>query len=217
MSFLSRLLLRTVPACAVACAALAVFASGPAAHASTGDRAARRISGPGTLCGGVLWRLMTLSDPDRMKVNLHGEDTTISAISALHAPARIIPRRTTTYQRQVWKMRAVVDRYRIASNGEIILILYSIDTGQYMDAYMPAKQCLGPRARDRTGMIAARNAFTSRCPAVTPAWNLIGITVEIGGVGFWNPNKTTRGALANGAELRPVTNLQIVTGCGIGQ
>jgi hypothetical protein len=152
-----------------------------------------------------------------MKVNLHPEDTTIAAIAALHDPQSIVPRRTTAFQRQVWLVRAVVDRYRIASNGEIVLILFSIDTNQFMDAYLPAKSCLAPRSRDRTGMLSARNALTSRCPKVTTAWQLIGITVEIGGVGFWNPVHTTRGALPNGAELRPVTNLKIVTGCGIGQ
>ncbi|TMM02244.1 MAG: hypothetical protein E6G10_10680 [Actinobacteria bacterium] len=112
-------------------------------------------------------------------------------------------------------MRAVVDRYRIASNGEIILILYSIDTGQYMDAYLPNPHCLGARARDRTGMIAARKEFTSHCARVTAAWELLGTTLEVAGVGFWNPSKSTRGALPNGAELRPVTNLRVVSGCGV--
>src|SRR5689334_18852870 len=79
----------------------------------------RHTEGPGTRCGGTLWRLMTLSDPDRMKVNLHGEDTTIADIARLHGPTRIGARRTTEFQRQVWRMRAVIDRYRIASNGEI--------------------------------------------------------------------------------------------------
>jgi hypothetical protein len=116
----------------------------------------------------------------------------------------------------VWHLRSVIDRYRIASNGEIVLILYSIDSAQYMNAYLPNPHCLGPRARDRTGMIAARNQLTSRCAKVTPAWQLVGLTVDIGGVGFWNPNRTTRGALPNGAELRPVTNLKIVNGCGVG-
>jgi hypothetical protein len=159
---------------------------------------------------------MTMSDVDRMKVDLHGTPTTIAAIAALHTPARIVPRRTTPFQRSVWRLRAVIDRYRIASNGEIVLVLYSIDTAQFMDAYLPAKSCLGQRARDRTGMLAARNSLMSGCPQVTAAWQLLGVTVEIGGVGYWNPVRTTRGALPNGAELRPVTNLKVVTGCGVG-
>ena len=169
---------------------------------------------PGTGCGGTLWRLMTLSDPDRYKVALARRPTTIADIAELARPRVIGTRRTTAFQRQVWGLRAVVDRYRIATNGEIVLILYSIDTGQFMNAYLPAAQCLGPRSRNRTGMLAARKSLTSKCPRVTAPWQLVGITVELGGVGFWNPDTSTRGALKNGAELRPVTNLKVVTGCG---
>ena len=203
--------LRKLLVAAAACAAIAFAAQVPASHA------ARHSEGPGTRCGGTLWRLMTLSDAGAKQVNLHGKDTTIADIAGLHTPARIVPRRTSPFQRQVWRMRAVIDRYRIASNGEIVLVLFSIDTGQFMDAYLPAKNCLGQKARDRTGVLSARNELTSRCPKVTAAWQLLGITVEIGGVGFWNPVRTTRGALLNGAELRPVTNLKVLTGCGVGQ
>jgi hypothetical protein len=171
---------------------------------------------PGTRCGGELWRLTTLSDVDRAAVDLHGAPTTIAEIASLPSPKRIVASRTTAFQRSVWRLHAVVDRYRIASNGEIVLILYSIDTGQYMDAYLPNPTCLGERARDRTGMVAARKQFTSRCPTVSAAWQLLGVTVDVAGVGFWNPSKRTRGALANGAELRPLTNLRIVSGCGVG-
>ena len=170
---------------------------------------------PGTGCGGTLWRLMTLSDPDRRTVALSRKPTTIAEIAKRARPRVIGTRRTTPFQRQVWGLRAVVDRYRIASNGEIVLILYSIDTGQFMNAYLPAAACLGPRARNRTGMLAARNSLVSKCPRVTVPWQLVGITVEIGGVGFWNPSTATRGALQNGAELRPVTNLKVVAGCGV--
>jgi hypothetical protein len=171
---------------------------------------------PGSWCGGDLWRLMTLSDVDRAAVNLHGAPTTIAETAALSPPKRIVAARTTAFQRSVWRLHAVVDRYRIASNGEIVLILFSIDTGQYMDAYLPNPTCLGKRARDRSGMVAARQQFTSHCATVTPAWQLLGVTVDVAGVGFWNPSKRTRGALVNGAELRPLTNLRIVSGCGVG-
>jgi hypothetical protein len=170
---------------------------------------------PGTWCGGTRWRLMTLSDPLRGLVDLHGLPTTIAEIAEREAPPQAPSTRSTGFQRRVWHLRTVIDRYRIASNGEIVLVLYSIDSAQYMDAYLPNPRCLGPKARDRTGMIAARKQLTDHCPTVTAAWQLLGATVELGGVGFWNPSRATRGALSNGAELRPVTNLKIVNGCGI--
>jgi hypothetical protein len=195
--------------------AVALLASAALCASAVASGTVAGKESPGTWCGGTLWRLMTLSDEDRAYVALHGEQTTIAEIANLTPPKRIVPARTTIFQRQVWRLRAVVDRYRIASNGEIILILFSIDTGQYMNAYLPNPHCLGPRARDRTGMIAARREFTSHCARVTAAWELLGTTLEVAGVGFWNPSKSTRGALPNGAELRPVTNLRVVSGCGV--
>jgi hypothetical protein len=202
---------RKAAASAAAVTAVALVATTASVHAQPHG------FGPGPRCGGTLWRLMTLSDADRMRVDLHGIPAAIPQIAQRHAPAVITPHRTTQFQKHVWRLRAVVDRYRIASNGEIVLILFDIDSGMFMDAYLPAKACLGPDARDRTGILSARNELTSRCPAVTWQWQLLGITVEIGGVGFWNPVRTTRGALASGAELRPVTNLRVVTGCGVAQ
>jgi hypothetical protein len=159
---------------------------------------------------------MTLSDVDRAAVDLHGATTTIAALAKLAPPKRIVAARMTAFERRVWRLHAVVDRYRIASNGEIVLILYSIDTGQYMDVYLANPTCLGQRARNRSGMVTARRELTSHCPQVTAAWQLLGATVDVAGVGFWNPSTRTRGALANGAELRPLTSLRIVSGCGVG-
>jgi hypothetical protein len=195
--------------------ALAVSAAAACALASTAAPMSR-AEGPGPWCGGSLWRLMTLSDPQREAVVLHSTPSSIADIAKLVAPPRTPQSRSTRFQRHVWRLRTVIDRYRIASNGEIVLILFSIDTAQYMNAYLPNPHCLGPRARDRTGLIAARRQLTEHCPPVKPAWTLLGITVDLAGVGFWNPSRATRGALSNGAELRPVTNFKIVNGCGIG-
>jgi len=192
--------------CGAAACAIAVGAAGSA----TGRQA------PGPWCGGGLWRLMTLSDPQRGAVDLHGTPTTIADIAKRTAPAATPQSRANSFQRSVWRLRTVIDRYRIASNGEIVLVLYSIDSSQYMNAYLPNPRCLGESARDRTGMIAARQQLTSHCPPVKAAWQLLGATVELGGVGFWNSSRATRGALPSGAELRPVTNFKIVNGCGIG-
>jgi hypothetical protein len=159
---------------------------------------------------------MTLSDADRARVHLDRIPTSVANLDGLKSPRTIGLRRTTGFQLVSWRMQVVVDRYRIASNGEIVLVLFDIPSGKYMNAYLPNPRCLGKKARDRTGMIAARKEFTEHCPAATSQWQLLGATVDISGVGFWNPVHTTRGALPNGAELRPLTNLSIVAGCGIG-
>jgi hypothetical protein len=84
-----------------------------------------------------------------------------------------------------------------------------------MNAYLPNPSCLSNRTRRRKEILQARTTFAGHCTAVTPAWQLLGATVQIEGVGFWNPSTATRGALRNGAELRPVTYLSIYAGCGM--
>lgn len=201
-------------AVALATAFVAAWAAAGAGAVPGGETRPGRLN-PGPWCGGELWRLMTLSDALRGRVQLAGSPSTIADIAKVQPPKRIIPARTTGFQRQVWRLHAVIDRYRIASNGEIVLILYSIESAQYMNAYLANPHCLGPRARDRAGMIAARREFTSNCPQVTTAWQLLGATVDLEGVGFWTPRPVTRGALPTGAELRPLTSFKIVSGCGV--
>jgi hypothetical protein len=197
--------MRFVLAAAAALAALtAAFAVPAGAHVFT----------PGPQCGGTLWKLMTLSDTGKSAVHWTPAVTSIPAIAKLSAPAKITAARSSAFQKQVWKITAVIERYRMASNGEIVFELYDIPTSTYMNAYMPSAQCLPSKARGRAQMLAARNKFLKQCPAVTANWRMLGATADLTGVGFWNPVKTTIGALKNGAELRPLLSVNITQGCG---
>src|SRR5439155_231722 len=169
---------------------------------------------PGPQCGGTLWKLMTLSDTGKTGVSWAPAATNIGDIAKLTAPAKVPSARTTTFQKNNWKLTAVIERYRMASNGEIVLQLFDIPTSTYMNAYMPGPQCLPTTARGRAQMLAARNGFMSACPAVTTDWQPLGATAQLTGVGFFNPVKTTLGAAKNGAELRPLVGLTIMQGCG---
>jgi hypothetical protein len=170
---------------------------------------------PGRWCGGPLWRQMNFSDVDKNKVAASPVPTTIADISKLAPPETITKRRTTPFQKQIWHLDVVIDRYRIGTDGEIALVLFSIPSAQYMNAYLANPNCLTPGSRMRQQIVAARQMLKEHCPPVTASWQLLGISVELEGVGFWNPSNVTKGALPNGAELRPITNLKIASGCGI--
>lgn len=185
-----------------------------AVAAATAASGSARLE-PGTWCGGYAWRVLTLSDPDRGKLSLRPRDTNIAQLASFKPPARIVQtRRSSWFQRRTWRLEVIVDRYRIGSDGEIALVLYDIPTGRYMNAYFANPHCLSAKTRDRRALVAARKVFTSHCPPVKSSWQLLGISAKITGVGYWNPVRTTRGALPNGAELRPIVGFQIVSGCG---
>ncbi len=105
---------------------------------------------------------------------------------------------------------------RIGTDGEIALVLYDIPSSTYMNAYLANPKCLSSGTPMRKAMVAARAELTGRCGRVTPGWQALGASASITGVGYWNPLKVTKGALANGAELRPITGFRITSGCGVG-
>jgi hypothetical protein len=185
----------------------AVVAAAPAG-------ARQATTAPGTWCGGTLWKLMTLSDSNKGAVSWTPIPTGIADIAKLTAPTRIPASRSDTFQKKTWQLTAVIERYRVQSNGEIVMEMNDVHTATYMNAYMPNPKCLSKNTRGRVDILAARTAFTKACPAPTAAWQQLGATVQLSGVGFWNPVKTTLGALGNGAELRPVTGFSLMQGCG---
>jgi hypothetical protein len=190
-------------ALAVGVAALAVSVAAQAGAAK-----------PGPQCGGPLWKQLTLADNGK-SVNWNPKVTTLGDIAKLVAPARITAARSTSFQRQVWKLDdVVIERYRLASNGELALELFDTATSTYMNAYVPSTGCMTSNGTLRKAMVAARNGFMKHCPAPTANWQVLGARAVLFGVGFWNPVKTTQGALANGAELRPLVGLTITQGCG---
>lgn len=194
---------KTILAAALVLAAVAAMPAG-----------ARVDATPGSWCGGSLWKLMTLSDAGRNAVTWAPAQTSVADIAKLAAPARVTAARTA-FEKQVWQLpNIVVERWRAQSNGEIALELFDTQTSTYMNAYLPNPRCLSKATRGRAGIVAARNALTSVCPAPTGDWQILGASVSLSGVGFWNPVKTTLGALPNGAELRPVTALRFLGGCG---
>ena len=172
------------------------------------------VAAPGPKCGGTLWKMMTLADNGK-SVNWNPQVTTLGDIAKLVAPAKITAARTTAFQKRVWKLNdVVIERYRLASNGELVLELYDVPSNTYMNAYIPSTSCMTTNAKLRKALIAARNGFMKPCPAPTADWQMLGAHAVIFGVGFWNPVKTTQGALPNGAELRPLVGLTITQGCG---
>jgi hypothetical protein len=188
--------------------------AGAIAFGAPGRAHAAVTQAPGAWCGGPLWKLMTLSDAGRSSVKWAPAASSVADIADVAAPGKAPSTRSTSFQKQVWQVTAVVDQYRVASNGEIVLVLFDPKSSKYMDAYVPNAPCLSKTSRGRGEMLAARNAF-SKCPKLTAAWQPLGATVQVSGVGFWNPSHATKGALPTGAELRPVVGLKLLSGCGM--
>jgi hypothetical protein len=183
--------------------AVAAFAAAAAGRDAAGPTA--------NSCGGELWRLKTLSDPGRNRVQLEPKSTTIAAIGERPFPRPLPKSRRTAFQRQVWQVVAQITKYRVETGG-IRLELY--DHESYLNAVIPTPDCLSSVTRARNDIASTFKLFTAECghPA-TKDWQSLGAIVYVRGVGFWSQRQSLRGAARNGAELHPVTGLRVVAGC----
>jgi hypothetical protein len=179
----------------------AAAATSAAGRGSADARAAR--------CGGQLWQLKTLSDPERQSVRLTSKTTTIGAIRERPYPRPVPRRRRTAFQRQEWQVVAQVTAFRLETGG-LRLVLY--DAGVYVNAVIPMPSCVR-ESRARAEMTTAWRRFATECGQPTREWQSFGAVVYVQGVGFWSQRKPRRGAAPNGAELHPVTGFRIVAGC----
>jgi hypothetical protein len=183
-----------------------LVAAASAAAAAGRDSAAPTAS----RCGGQLWRLKTLSDPQRLSVDLTAKTTTIASIAERPYP-RPLPRlRRTAFQRQAWEVVAQITKYRL-ENGGVRLELH--DGGTYLNAVIPAPDCLSRTTRARKDIASAFKQFSEVCSRAARDWQSLGAIVYVRGIGYWSQRRFLRGAAPNGAELHPVTGLRIVAGC----
>jgi hypothetical protein len=196
----------------------ALIASGVAATVAsamiaTAPAPARESRGGRGACGVELWGLKTLADRQARLVNLRPRNTTVAAINARPMPHRTPRTRTTRFARHVWRVVAQIVLVRLEDDQDIHLVLFAGDA--YMIAEMPASNCLR-RARDRRAIVAARRSFVRACGLPSGSFQPLGAVVRIAGVGFWDFPHGQRGHARNYAELHPVTNFKLISGCGGG-
>jgi hypothetical protein len=188
---------------------LAAALATPVVSASTGAASAPSA----VACGGLQWRLTTLSDPDRAKVVLAARGTTIGAIVARTTPQPIpTRRRPTSFQRQNWQVAAQITDYHLVGN---VLHLSLSDQHTYVDAMIPSPSCLPAATRARSAIIAAWRTFMTNC-RVHPSEQKqpLGAVGWVSGVGSWSTAHRGPGVAPNGATLGPVTGFRFVAGCG---
>jgi hypothetical protein len=188
--------------------ALIFLAAGAAAAAAAGTH----LSAPSAArCGGATWRLKTFSDPQRRQVDVGMQSTNLHGILVRPGPGRELTRRSTPFQRQVWGVYAQITKYKLDSTGAVRLVLY--DDNAYMNAVIPAPDCLSSKTRNRADIAAAWHLFTTKCGSPGPSWQAFGGVMLVRGIGFWTRKQPLRGTAPNGAELNPVTGFQVLTGC----
>ncbi len=156
----------------------------------------------GATCGGQRWTVKTLTDPDRDSVSSTVEPTSIPALISLPEPRESRPSHgRLAMERRTFRVRAVLLRTRLESDGDLHLILADpLDSTSLLIAEIPDSAC-AVGGRHASDFAEARRAVDS-----LP----FGLLVEVTGVAFWDNDHGQLGNAANGIELHPVLRVDPV-------
>jgi hypothetical protein len=202
---------RTQSAMSIRRTAAVVFCGLIAAVAAMETRAgASSRTSPGR-CDKTLAGLKTLSDPQRGLVDLRPRTTTIRTINRLPRPRPTPTSRNNAFERQVWRVRAVIVKDRLQDDGDIQMIL--VAQHSYLIAELPAPPCIPRTTPARAAIVRARRRFERGCGSASRSWTNQGAVAYVSGVGFWDLPNRHPGHAKNYAELHPVTAVRFLVGC----
>lgn len=159
-------------------------------------------------CSTVRSAVQRGTDRDAHLVNVRSARTTsIARLRSLKAPAKL-PQQSRVHpvETTVWSLKAVLLRYRLDSDQSYRLVIEDTH-GRTMDAVIPASGCLGARSPFLNDVRGARQVFESRFGPVSKSYRAVHVSVQLTGVGFFDPKHSQSGAAPNGIELNPVLSL----------
>ena len=168
---------------------------------------------PGLVCGVERWAVKTLSDVDAGRVDLaHVQPTTIKALNerAAHCnggpDSRVYPEELELFEvtGRITVVRFEDDRdYHIA-------VADPADSSYTMVTEVADIACQGAiSSPHRTLLEAGRNMFISLLGGRVPS-SLVGVTVRLRGVGFFDFNHAQTGRSRNCMEIHPVLAISTV-------
>jgi hypothetical protein len=174
------------------------------------------VSPSGYYCGTERWAVKTLSDEDRLRVNLKPVPSTVGQLIAFPRPdllpgnGRAAPVELTNYE-----IRAVLLEVRYENDHDIHLVVADpTDQHKTMIAEIVDPGCSGatesPEEPDFKRVREGSSLLFGAPVAGSPPPIKVGDTLEITGVGFFDFEHRASGAAPNVIELHPVLDIRRV-------
>jgi hypothetical protein len=176
-------------------------------HAGSAPRGEEEEVEGASACGVERWRIKTLTDKDASKVDLTPRATTVDALRAQPAPARLSDRRGRGVERSTFRVRADLVEMKREADSDVHLVIAQPDQPSHtMIVELPAAGCNhGATASARKRMASARRALDDACgTASSGSFHKLNGHATITGVGFFDFKHGQRGVAPNAIELHPV-------------
>lgn len=165
---------------------------------------------PGLDCGVERWPVKTLSDADASRVSLaQVQQTTIRALNDHPTHCSGLPSaRTFAEEFEVYEVTGRITYVRLEDDRDYHIALADPGDSSYtIVTEVPDIACQGAASSLYRGALeTARNAFVSLLGGRSPS-SLVGTTVRVRGVGFFDFNHGQNGRARNCMELHPIVSI----------
>jgi hypothetical protein len=166
----------------------------------------------GLMCGEERWSVKTLSDPDAGRVNLTPIATTIGDLTSHPAHCDLAPdQRVYDEEFQTYELVGRVTVVRMEDDRDYHVAVADLtDTSVTMIVEFPDPGCEGAISSPFLQMLKeARQALITLFGGRS-ASNLVGQTLRLRGVGFYDVRHGQTGIARNCIELHPVLHVETV-------
>jgi len=167
---------------------------------------------PGLACGVERWPVKTLSDPDATRVDLSRvQQTTIRALNERSARCSGLPSgRAFAEEFEVYEVTGRVTFVRLEDDRDYHVALADpADSNSTIVTEVADIACQGAiRSPHRGALETARNGFVSLLGGRSPS-TLVGATVRVRGVGFYDFNHGQTGRSRSCLELHPILEISL--------
>jgi hypothetical protein len=169
-----------------------------------------RTSAQTTRCGVERWPVKILADPDARFVNRTPLAASVTSLRAIPRPAGQLPERgrSTTAERQVYRVQAIVQKIITESDGDWHLVLADPDNpSATLVAEIPDSACAYGTADATTFAAVRRDMHAAGRQAL----------IEVDGVAFFDFLHGQRGMAPSGLELHPLLHVRVLSASTAGR
>jgi len=180
----------------------------------TGTREINVVPGAGLRCGFERWSVKTLSDPEASRVDLSQVTfTTVRALNEFASHCNGGPdRRTYPEEFRVFEVVGRITYVKLEDDRDYhVAVADPQDPSFTVITEVADPQCTGPlQSPHLSALVQGRNDFAALLRGGSPG-TLVGRTVRLRGVGFYDFNHGQVGRARNCIELHPVISIAPTT------
>lgn len=161
-------------------------------------------------CGVERWAVKTGADRDAAAVAMTPEETTIAALSDLHAPPSPNSRPTSRFRPaefKTFKINGIIVGAKREKDEDYHIVLQAEDDVEGTMVIESVSPNCTLKSKFKAQIVAVRKAIDQKIKGISAKMKKLNLPVTVTGIGFFDPIHGQTGVAPNGIELHPILGI----------